>query len=107
MVGAVKPGDIKTMALKDSIRKKTALIFLMTNLLNTQGERCYVYFAVRMDWVPSFVMAARNHGEVYDLESFGKVLASGQGDTPTDAQRQQMEAEYGFNHREAVILPAT
>lgn len=106
MIGPLSAKDVKTTVLRDSIRKKTALIFLMTNLLNAQGERCYVYFAVRMDWVPSFITAARNHGEVYDLESFGKVLASGEGNTPTPEQRQQMEAEYGFNHAEAVILPA-
>jgi hypothetical protein len=90
--------------IHEAIRNKTVLVFLMTRLLSHQGEHSYAYFAVRLADAVAFITAAKTHGEVYDLESFGKVLAAGPGDAPTESDRERMEREYGFSHKEAVVL---
>ena len=69
---------------------------------NASGGPGYAYLSVRMDEMDDF-LRAQAEPECLALEAYGRVLAAGNGE-PDEAVRQEMEAVYGFNHAQCIVL---
>lgn len=83
------------------IAEKTVFVLLVRGE-SPEKSPIYAYVAVRADKLEEF-MEAQKTGMFYP-EDFGVIIESGEGE-PTDAVREKMEKEYGFNHQLMVDIP--
>ncbi len=83
------------------IAEKTVCILLMRGE-NAEGNKIFAYVAVRADKLEEF-MEAQQKGIFYP-EDYGIIIESGEGE-PSDAVREKMTKEYGFNHEAMIDIP--
>lgn len=76
------------------IAEKTVCILLVRGE-SPDGKKIFAYLAIRADKLESF-MEAQKQGTFYP-EDYGIIIEAGEGE-PSDAVKQKMTQEYGFNH---------
>jgi hypothetical protein len=76
------------------IAEKTVCILLVRGE-SPDGKKIYAYLAIRADKLEAF-MEAQKQGTFYP-EDYGIIIEAGEGE-PSDAIKQKMTQEYGFNH---------
>ena len=76
------------------IAEKTVCILLVRGE-SPDEKKIYAYLAIRADKLEAF-MEAQKQGTFFP-EDFGIVIEAGEGE-PTEAVKQKMTTEYGFNH---------
>lgn len=67
------------------------------------SEKAYAYVAMPMGKLEGFVKAQQQSG-TFKPGDHGTILASGTGEPPETVKRRMAE-EFGFNHKDMVVLP--
>lgn len=85
------------------LAEKTMCILLLRGE-NADKENIWAYVGVRADKLEEF-MRAQNNG-IFFPEDYGVVIEQGAGE-PSDAIKEKMTTEYGFNHDAMIDIPDT
>lgn len=71
-------------------------IMVLCRGTNQDGEPCWAYMCIKPS-MAQFFKEAREKG-AFDLEEYGTILESGEGEEPPEDIKLRMEREYGMNH---------
>lgn len=92
---------MKKLSRSEQMLAEKTVCILLVRGENEAGGKIFAYVALRADKMEEF-MKAQQRGTFFP-EEYGIVIESGEGE-PSEAIREKMTKEYGFNHETMVDI---